>query len=566
MPTLSPAKRRDALEARYPVWPRHTLADHFAKQCAEFGDRPMLLTPTKSLTYRDVWAAAWQIAKSLLALGVKRRDHVALLMANEPEFVLMKIGIALTGAVCVPLNTMLKENELRYVLGQSDARFLILHQSAMGIDHAATVARLLSALQAEGAHLTETVCIANGQGPVEPRFIAWDDFLSRGTDVTDEQVTQCWQASRYPDEVLDIVYTSGSTGAPKGVMLTHDMVLRCAYATALSRAFEDGRRFFTPLPLYHVFAYLEGLMAASFVGGCVITMPAFSPRQALELMTTHRAQDFLCVPSMLVAILNQPGVERYDLSELYALMCAAAPAPVPVWEQALQVLGLSEVCTGYGGTEVTASTTHTEVGDPIEVLTTRVGRLKPGGVTGLPEFGGANIQYKVIDPFTSEDMPPGSLGELTVRGNTVTRGYYNKPAETAAAIDKDGWFRSGDLGRIDERGYIEFLGRSTEMYKVSGENVSPREVEDVINLHPAIAQAYVVGIADALTTETGAVFIQLKDGATLSRREVVNYLSERLAKFKVPRHVFFVDQAEWPMTGTGKIQKFQLREMARARL
>jgi fatty-acyl-CoA synthase len=257
---------------------------------------------------------------------------------------------------------------------------------------------------------------------------------------------------------------------------------------------------------------------------------------------------------------------QYDLSSLYALMCAAAPAPVAVWEQAMRELGLTEVCTGYGGTEVTASTAHTEVGDSIERITTRVGRLKPGGVSGLPEFGGSNIQYKVIDPFTGEDLPPGSIGELTVRGNTVTRGYYKKPAETAAAIDKDGWFRSGDLGRIDEHGYIEFLGRSTEMYKVSGENVSPKEVEDVINRHPAVAQAYVVGVPDNLTTETGAAFIQLKAGMTLTRRDVVQWCSERLAKFKIPRHVWFMEQSDWPMTGTGKIQKFKLRELAKQKL
>ncbi|MBX6394985.1 MAG: AMP-binding protein, partial [Alicyclobacillaceae bacterium] len=366
--------------------------------------------------------------------------------------------------------------------------------------------------------------------------------------------------------VSDIIFTSGTTGLPKGVMLTHDMFLRCAYSTTLSRAFEDGRRIFTPLPYYHVFAYVEGLLAVSFVGGAMISMPQFHPRQSLALMERYKATDFLCVPSMLVAILNHPERDQFDLSSLRALMCAAAPAPVPIWERAVRELGVEEICTAYGGTEATASTVHTEVGDPIEIIVTRVGRIKPAGSSGLPEFGGANVQYKVVDPFTGEDLPEGSVGELAVRGNTVTRGYYKKPEETAAAIDKDGWFRTGDLGRIDEKGYLEFLGRSKEMYKVSGENVSPKEVEEVISRHPAVNQVYVVGVPDPLTSEAGAAFIELKPGTTCTRREILHWCQERLAKFKIPRHIWFVEPGTWPMTGTGKIQKFRLQEIAKERL
>ncbi|MCY0870382.1 MAG: AMP-binding protein, partial [Firmicutes bacterium] len=234
--------------------------------------------------------------------------------------------------------------------------------------------------------------------------------------------------------------------------------------------------------------------------------------------------------------------------------------------KAIEVLGLTEICTGYGGTEATAATVHTEVGDPIDVVVSRVGRIKPGGSSGLPEFGGANVQYKVIDPFTSDDLPADAIGELAVRGNIVTRGYYHKPDETAFSIDKDGWFHTGDLGRVDERGYLEFLGRSKDVYKVSGENVAPKEVEDVISRLESVAQAYVVGVPDALTTEAGAAFVELKPGASCTRREVVTWCQNHLARFKVPRHVFFVEAAEWPMTGTGKIQKFKLRDMAKQRL
>jgi len=563
----SPEERRQRLTSRFPSWPRRTLGAHFRVHCREFAERPYLIASDRTYTYRETWERCWTAAKALLALGVRRRDHVAIWLANEPEYVFLKLAVALVGAVAVPLNTLLREEEMGYMLRQSDSRWLFVHQTAAGNRLEEMAARWLARMEQEdGASLAGAVCIQTTEEAPEPRFLTWDAFLEMASQVDDEALEQRIAASEYPDEVSDIIYTSGTTGLPKGVMLTHDMFLRCAFSTALSRAFEDGRRVFTPLPFYHVFAYVEGLLAVSFVGGAVIFTPQFHPREALAMIDRFRATDFLCVPSMLVAILNHPERNRYDLSSLHALMCAAAPAPVPIWERTVQELGVKEICTGYGGTEATASTVHTEVGDPIEVVATRVGRIKPAGASGLPEFGGANVQYKVIDPETGEDLPEGSVGELTVRGNTVTRGYYKKPEETAAAIDKDGWFRTGDLGRIDEKGYIEFLGRSKEIYKVSGENVSQKEVEEVISRHPAVSQVYVVGVPDPLTTETGAAFIELKPGASCTRREIIQWCQDHLAKFKVPRHVWFVEPGSWPMTGTGKIQKFRLEEMAREKL
>lgn len=563
MTVLSAHERREALSAQYPVWPRRTLPEHFREQAKRYGTRPAVITEDRIVSYADVWDQGRRFAKSLLRLGVGRRDHVALIMANEPETVSLMIAVWMIGAVCVPINTMLKGEELKYVLQQSDSRWLFLHQFAGGVLHSDNVMRI----RGELPQLQAVICLPNTvKAPDERFFMPWDSFLSLQHDISDDELNARSEQSRYPDEVADIIYTSGSTGRPKGVMITHDMFLRCAFATALSRGFEDGRRTFTALPLYHVFALVEGILALSFVGGAHIMVPGFSPLQSLQMIEKHRANDMLCVPSMLVALINHPEVHSFDLSSLYALMCAAAPAPVTVWQRAIDILNLTEICTGYGGTEVTASTTHTEIGDPIETVVTRVGRLKPGGASGLAEFGGLNVQYKTVDPVTGADLPAGEIGELAVRGNIVTKGYYNKPEETFAAIDKDGWFRTGDLGRLDEDGYIELLGRSKEQYKVSGENVSPKEVEDVINKHPAVAQAYVVGVKDPATVETGAAFIELRPGQTCTRHEIVDYCHQHLARFKVPRHVWFVTAAEWPLTGNGKIQKFRLREMAEDRL
>jgi fatty-acyl-CoA synthase len=568
MQMLSPKARRDALEGMYSEWPRRTLAQHFEAQAEKYGERPLILTETNEYSYAAVWREGRHYAKALLALGVKRRDHVAVLMANEPEYLFLMVGIWLLGAVCVPINTMLKTEEINYLLKQSDSEWLFLHQLAGGVEHGKNMADIFQDLVNENRphSVNQIVCVQNTEESVDSRFMLWGDFLRRAADVSESELSQRISQSLYPDEVADIIYTSGSTGLPKGVLLTHEMFLRCGYSTAMSRAFEDGRRVFTGLPLYHVFALVEGILAVSFVGGALVIVPSFSPLRSLEIIEKRKANDILCVPSMLVALLNQPSVESFNLSSLYALMCAAAPAPIAVWERAIEILGLSEICAGYGGTEATAATVHTEVGDPLEMLVTRVGRIKPGGVSGIREFRGANVQYKTIDVYTGEDLPAGEVGELTVRGNLVTHGYYHKPEETAAVIDKDGWLRTGDLGRVDEYGYIELLGRSKELYKLSGENVAPREIEDVINRHPAVAQAYVVGVKDIVTTEAGAAFIELLPGATLTRREVVSYCQANMARFKVPRHVWFVTTDEWPMTGTGKIQKFRLQEMAQSRM
>ncbi len=564
----TPVERRSWLIEQYSPWPRRTLADHFTELAARFGDRPVLVTPDSSITYTELLQQSRQLAKALVAMGVHRRDHIAVLFGNEPVFIMLTLAISMVGGVVVPMNTMLREEELDYLLEQSDCKWVFLHQTASGIDHEKAVASILRdhEKRARALPIEQVVVLPTTESPVVEDFQDWEQFQTRGNSVSDEQLDARREASRYPDEVVNIIYTSGTTGAPKGVMLTSDMLLRCGYSSALSRAFEQGWRAFTPLPLYHVFAFVEGLMAVSFVGGTIITMPTFKPSQALTMVQDLRAKDILCVPTVLLALVNEAEREHYDLSELHALMCAAAPAPVPLWQRAINALGLTEMITGYGGTEVSAATVHTQLGDSLDRLTTKVGRIKPGGPSGLEEYGWANSQYKVVDPDTGEDLADGQIGELTVRGNFVTRGYYKKPDETARHIDKDGWFRTGDLGRIDENGYLEFHGRANELYKVSGENVSPKEIEEVISQHPAVSQAYVVGIPSSVTTETGVALIELRQGATLSRHEIFNWCREHLAKFKVPRYYFFLDSSEWPMTGTGKIQKHLLAQLARERI
>ena len=560
-------ERRAQLEKKHAPWSRQTLATHFYAACKTFGKSAYVHINDETITYEETWERATVYAKAMLQMGVKRRDHVAILMENDLHYPSLFIATSMIGAVFVPLNSMLRKDELKYILTQSDSRFLFFHQSIKRNNYEKIILELLedSTFQEENK-LQTIVCLQTTNEPCDEQFLTWEKFIASASHINDDLLNNRQSSSEYPDDIAIIMYTSGSTGLPKGVMLSHDHLLRCAYSTCYSRAIEMGRVTFGALPFYHCFAIVEGLLAMSFVGGSLISANRFSPLLALEQMEKYKANDFLCVPSMLIPLLNEPRVTEFDLSHLFAMWCGAAPAPAPVWQKAKDVLGMTEIITGYGQTEVSSSGVTTEIGDPIDRIVTRVGRPKLGGAAGLTEFNGSTVEYKTIDPETGEDLPKGMIGEFVVRGNTVTRGYYNKPGETAATIDKDGWLRTGDVGIIDEKGYLEHLGRSNDLYKVSGELVAPREIEEVIVKHPAVNQVFIVGVPDRITTEAGAAFIELKSGEKLDRKEIVDWCKGKVARFKVPRHVWFIEPSDWPMTSTGKVQKFRLQEMAKKRL
>ncbi|MBU5466803.1 acyl--CoA ligase [Virgibacillus sp. MSJ-26] len=560
--------RRNNIESRFSVWSRDTVARHFEKASKTYTDKPFLYINGEEHRYGDIWDQAVDYAKSFMQLGVKRRDHIAILMENDASFPSFMIATSMIGAVFIPINSMLTKEEIEYILTQSDTKYLILQEKVKDKQHGKAVKELLSTPSFQKQSNLEEVISFDTEVKelVDEQFLTWETFLKGAEAVSDSELNARWELSRYPYEVAIIMYTSGSTGSPKGVMLTDDMLLRCAYGTVLSRAIEEGRVTFAPLPFYHCFAIVEAILAMSFVGGCVISALGASPLKSLELMEKYKANDYLCVPSTLMPLLNHPRVEEFDLSNLFAMWCGAAAAPVSVWQKAIDVLGVTEMITGYGQTEVVSSGVTTEIGDPLERISSRVGRPKLNGVSGLPEFNGSSVQYKTIDRDTYEDLPEGEVGELVVRGATVTHGYYKKPEETSKVIDKDGWLRTGDVGRIDENGYIQMLGRSKEMYKVSGELVSPREVEIIISHHPAVEEVQVIGVNDKMTTEIGAAFIEVKEDKSLKRKDVIDWCAERLAKFKIPRHVWMVESSDWPMTSTGKVQKFRLKKIAEERL
>jgi len=548
--------RRDALARRHPTWEPRTL-DQFLAGCAsEFGDRPLVLTDERTSTYRDVDRWATRLADGLVARGVRPGDHVGVLLANYPEFVPLKFAIARAGAVAVPFNYLYRRDELAYVLAQSRCRALVTMTGFAALDHLAMLDDIAPGWE-DGAtpalpELSDVIVV-----PVDGRRrdgVATLDHLAADGDAAPGGASRA-AAGRRPDDAGDILYTSGTTGSPKGVVVTHDAVLRTAYSSALTRAFEDGRRILFSLPCYHMFGYVEGLLAAMFVGGAIIPQVAFDPLGYFGGIDRHRADDILCVPTMTVALLEHPAREDHDLSSLRAILSGAAPAPVWVWERARSQLGLTEITTGYGMTECGGAMTLSLPEDPLEIHSTTVGRIKLAGVAGLSD--GLLTDYRTADPLTGEPLAPGAEGELISRGPTNMLGYWEKPAETATAL-RDGWVRSGDVGRVRDDGYLQITGRTKELYKSGGELVMPKEVEELLTQHPGVSQAYVVGVPDDRWGEIGCAWVVLDDGASVTADELIALCREKLARFKVPKVVRFLPAAELPTTPTGKVQKFQL--------
>ena len=552
------ADRQAALAARFPTWIARSLDGMLDAAAEGYPDRPYVITDAQSWTYRQLADWSRQLAAGLIAAGVKPCDHVALLMANYPEFVALKYAIARVGAVAVPLNILNRQAELGYVLAQSDAVLLVTMDCFRGLDTLAMLDQLMPGWEQNGGgqalpRLRTVIVFPTGSG--QARALAMP-FAALGQNEPDGLAFP----SSAPGAVADIIYTSGTTGAPKGVMLSHDQVLRTAFASAAARAFEDARRIVFALPMYHVYGYGEGMLPVLFVGGAIVPQLRFEAAEMLQAIARHRVTDVLLVPTMTLALLDVARDAAYDLSSLTSVLSSGARAPERIWREMRERLGVAEITTGYGMTEVTASSTVTRPDDPFERLLDSNGRLRDAGVAGDPALGSRLVAYRVVDPESEAVLPAGAVGELRAKGPGVTRGYYNKPAETAAAFDVEGWFRTGDLGRIDKDDYLMLAGRLKESYRCGGEQVLPSEVEDVLTSHPGVAQAHVVPLRDERMGEVGVALVVRCAGEDVTVEVLLALVRERLARFKVPRHLFFVGASEIPTTASGRARKFMLAE------
>ena len=490
-----------------------------------------MLTDAVALSYADVAAESRRLADGLFALGVRPGDRVGMVMANYPEFVTVKFAIARVGAIAVPFNYLYRQDELRYVLADSGCRVVMTMTGFLGLDYQSILDDITP---------QPTVVLLDTDGRARRGALMLD-----GLAVLGDQNHGAHEGSEQdPHAAADMLYTSGTTGSPKGVVTSHDSVLRTAYASALTRAYEDGRRILFSLPCYHMFGYVEGLLSVMFVGGAVIPQTTFSAEGYFAGIQSHRATDILCVPTMAVAMIESSARDKYDLSSLRSILCGSAPAPIWLWEQIERDLGISEIVTGYGMTECGGAMTLTRPEDPLRLTSETVGLPKMAGAASIPGTDSL-VEYRTCD------------GELASRGPTTMLGYWNRPDQTAETL-REGWLFSGDLGRVRDDGYIQVTGRSKELYKSGGELVMPKEIEDLLTAHDDISQVFAVGLTDDRWGEIGCVVVVPAPNASITEGDVLEICRAKLARFKVPKRVVFYRAEDLPTTPTGKVQKFRL--------
>ena len=554
------SQRQARLAARHPRWVARTLDQLLDWAAERFPDRPYVIGPARTFSYADMVAWSKRLAAGLEAAGVRHGDHVAIVMANQPEFVALKFAIARVGATCIPINFLNRRDELGYVLRQSDASLLVTMDRFRGLDYLGALDELMPDwIDAGGGSafpLLRQVIVFPASGETPRHGVRTLSGLEADGAAFAEVV------GRAATDVSDIVYTSGTTGAPKGVMLTHDMLLRAAFGSCHCRGFDDGWKVAFSLPMYHVYGYVEGLLTVPFVGGAIVPQLTFDPATTLDAIETHGCDDVLLVPTMTQLVLEEQSARPRKLASLRAVISSGQRSPAAIWDRIFDLLHPDEVTTGYGMTEVTATMTATRPDDPRERLLSTNGRMREVGAAGDPALGGRLVEYRVVDPETRTVLPAGEVGELMAKGPCVTAGYYRKPEETAAAFDPEGWLHTGDLGRFDEDGYLSLVGRLKESYRCGGEQVMPTEIEDVLTSHPAVQQAHVVPVPDRRMGEAGAAFVVFQAGREATSDELIALCAERLARFKVPKYVLPIEAADLPTTPSGRARKFLLARRA----
>jgi fatty-acyl-CoA synthase len=556
---LAVERRRAGIERRHPSWVQMSLDDYFARAAADFGGRDLVVTDQRSWSYAEVLAWSERLAAGLRAQGLQAGDRVGIIMANDPVVVPLLFAIWRLGMVAVPINTLYRAEELAYVIGQSRCRFLVIMAQFRGRDFVADLDRIEPGWRAgRYERFADLKGIAvHGDAPDAP--VGFDALMQ---EALPDAAAPAARAGA--NDAAIIMYTSGTTGNPKGVLLTHDNLLRCAYTVAYHHAFEDGRRALFALPMYHCYGVIQGLLAGLVVGGAMIAQLKFDPVAMLTAIGRHRASYLMVVPTMMLALLEEAkqAPHRYDFSSLTAIHNAAAPTPVPVWLDISKTFGCEAVFTSYGQTETTALIIGTLPGDPIERVAQTQGVPALAGVAGIAALGQRIAEFKLIDPETGADCAPGSAGEICTRGPLNSKGYFERPEETAKLFLAGGWLRTGDLGAFRDDGYLVLTGRCKDLYKCGGELVSPKEVEDLLCRHAGVSQAYVHGLPDPRWGEIGCAWVVRADAAAVGEAELADYLSRHLARFKVPARIFFVSADRLPKTGTGKVQKAVLRDRA----
>ncbi|MBP2145823.1 fatty-acyl-CoA synthase [Methanofollis sp. W23] len=505
-------------------------------------------------TYREFLLQVNSLARGLMALGVERGDRVAIWAMNYAEWTLTQFATAKIGAILVNINPSYRVFELEYALKQAEVSTLIVQGRFKTSDYVGMVYEACpEAIEARPGRIsTEKFpflknIIFMGDIPYNGMF-TWDEVLKRGEVISRDELEDREETLNF-DDAINIQYTSGTTGFPKGVVLTHHGVMNNGFIIGEGMKFTEKDRLCIPVPFYHCFGMVLSNMACVTHGSTmVIPSPAFKPEAVLKTVQNERCTALHGVPTMFIAELSHPNFDRYDYSCLRTGIMAGSPCPIEVMKEVNTLMNMKDIVIVYGQTELSPGITMTTVDDPLDRRVTTVGRAFP------------HTEIKIIDPATRRIVPCGVVGEICARGYMTMKCYYNNPSASRATLDHNGWLHTGDLGVMDEEGYVKMSGRLKEMVIRGGENIYPREIEEFLHLHPKIADAYVIGVPDTKYGEELMAWVKPTNGKTVTEEEIVDFCTGQIARFKIPRYYKFVD--EFPMSVTGKIQKFKMREIA----
>lgn len=516
------------------------------KEAMVYADRPV------RYTYGELREAADQIAKALIGLGIKKGDTLALWATNVPEWILLQYGSAKMGAILVTVNTQYRTTELEYLLKQSDSTVLFLGEGFKDSNYIEILQEVLPGLKDAPMDkpysfenlpmLRHSVLLSEKQ---VPGIINWSDFMSYGSTISDEVLKE-YQAETHPEDVINIQYTSGTTGFPKGVMLTHNNIVNNGNAVADAMNLVEEDRLCFPVPLFHCFGCVMSSLACVNKGATMVPVEYFDPAIVLAAVEKEKCTALHGVPSMFIAELELLKTKSYNTSTLRKGIMAGSPCPVEVMKQVISTMGMVEVTIAYGQTEASPVITQTRIDDLLERRVSTVGRPLD------------KVEVKIVDPVTGVELAFGEQGDLCARGIGIMVGYYNMPEATTMVMDEDGWLHTGDLAVMDSHGYCKITGRLKDMVIRGGENIYPREIEEFLYSHPKIADVQVVGLPDFKYGEELCAVIRLREGETATYEEIREFCKGQISHHKIPFYVNFVDS--YPITASGKIQKYRLRE------
>ncbi|WP_134701518.1 AMP-binding protein [Ammoniphilus sp. YIM 78166] len=532
-----------------------TIGDLLDSTTAKYPDKDAVVYIERDLrySYKQFQETCNQVAKGLISLDIQKGEHIAIWATNVPEWVVTQFASAKMGAVLVTVNTSYRAHELEYLLHQSDSTTLLLIDGYRGTSYTDIVYEICPELkealpgQLQSQRLPKLKNVIYLGEETKPGMYKWSDLVDQGSAISDRDLI-ARQAQLKPEDVINMQYTSGTTGFPKGVMLSHYNIINNALNVAESQRITENDKICIPVPFFHCFGCVMGTLASVATGATMVPLVTFDPERVLKAVELEKCTALYGVPTMFIAELNHPAFHTYDLSSLRTGIMAGSPCPIEVMKKVVELMGAKEVTIAYGQTESSPVITQTRYNDSIERRVSTVGKALE------------NVEVKIVDPATGEEVERTVQGELCTRGYHVMAGYYNMPEQTSKAIDVDGWLHTGDLATMDEQGYVKITGRLKDMIIRGGENIYPREIEEFLYTHPKIFDVQVVGVPDERYGEQVAAFIKVKEGEVLSPEEVKAFCEGRIARYKIPYYIHIVQ--EYPMTASGKIQKYKLRELA----